>query len=264
MPIKGEITQYLTDAIDRNLADEQVDLVHVSVNPSAHSSALLDAFLTYPNFRITRQNQDLGLYGNFRYLINECKSPFLIFQCADDFQTRDYERLCTQMELNEKSLAIPSWIWQEFNPAIGGHFGEGTHGTYPSLSSKKSRLASCEIAEPSWIFGVWKSDYLKSIFPIEDFDWLDFFLLQKTLCLDEVIIVETPTNLVIGTWNWAKKSPHTVDPLGPQPLNWSLRFIQLFFQYRVYLHPGVANRWIKRIILINIRSYYVRKNKRAQ
>lgn len=264
MPLKGEITQYLTDAIDRNLADDRVDLVHVSVNPSAHSSALLDTFLKHPKFRITRQNQDLGLYGNFRYLINECKSPFLIIQCADDLQTKDYEKLCTQLNLSGKSLAIPTWYCQEFNPSYDGHYGGQTPGTYPSLSSKKGRLASCEFAQPSWIFGLWRSIYLKSIFPSQDFDWLDYFLLQKTLCLDEVIIVETPTKLVIGTWNWANKSPHTVDPFGPRPLNWSLRFMRLFFEYKVYLYPGIAKRWIKRIVLINFRSFYVRTRKRAE
>jgi glycosyltransferase involved in cell wall biosynthesis len=264
VPIKGEITTYLSDAIKLNLANDQVQLVHVSVNPSIHNSEPLDRFLANPKFRVTHQNQDLGLYGNFRFLINECKAPFLVFQCSDDLQTIEYEILCTQLKLNGKSLAIPTWKWQEFNPSIGGHFGNETHGTYPSLSSKKSRLASCEFAEPSWIFGIWRSDYLKSNFPLENFDWLDYFLLQKSLCLDEVIVVETASNLVIGTWNWAGKSPHTVELSGPRPLSWSLRFMRLFLQYKVYLHPGVAYLWIKRILIINVRSYLVRKNKRAR
>jgi hypothetical protein len=260
IPYRGEVNDLLLVAIQKNLSNPYVGRVHVSVNPSEFGTEELEPFRDNQKFTLTLQTENLGLYGNFRYLVNSAVTPFIVFQCGDDVQTDDYSKMVKQLNLDNKALAIPEWCWREFNPSKGGHYGEEEAGVYPSLTSRRSRFLSCEIAEPSWIFGVWRTNYLKSIFPSNDFDWLDFFLLQKSLCENQVVRVETNTRLVIGTWRWANKVPHSVSRSGPKAYDWSKRFMTLFLLHGVFWHPVVSINWVKRLIIIAIRARKLRQD----
>ena len=263
IPYRGEVNELLLSVIEKNLSNPIVDRVHLSVNPSGFGTEDFDSFRNNQKFKMTLQSEDLGLYGNFRFLVKSAISPFLVFQCGDDVQTENYSEMVSQLKLNNKALAIPTWCWKEFNPSKSGHYGEEIHGVYPFLNSRRSRFESCEVAEPSWIFGVWRTQYLKSIFPAGNFDWLDFYILQKSLCDNQIVNVETESKLVIGTWKWANKVPHSVVGSGPRASEWAKRFMFLYFSYGVFWHPFISVKWLRRLIIIAVRSRILRRESSA-
>lgn len=255
------MTPHVKEQVEAALANTFVNQIHISVNPSQAFCDLSDVLFLSPRIRITLQKYDLGLYGNFRFLIQSATAPYIAIQCADDQQTADYQNVCLALRKSSCVLGIPTWHWSEFDPQKGGHFGAPKDGVYPNTESKNALLLDAEKAEPSWIFGIWESEYIKEHFPKEDFDWLDFYLLQKVCCDERVKRIETVTPLIIGTWNWAGKSPHSVDPLGPFAKTWSLKFLGLWFEKKLFRHPLITYKWLRRLVIINVRASSQRMKK---
>ncbi len=190
-----------------------VDEILVGINPDGWSAcSLLEPFLVDSRIRIFHHEKDLGLYGNFRFLLMQSKSEFFSWLCTDDRASESTLDLLSEIEKDFLNLVIPTWKWAEYNPDTLSHsLDDAKPGNYPSISSPDSTLKSIIYCEPSWIFGIWRTSYLSSIFPKGDFDWLDTYLLQKVILTRKVAHINVQDPMIIGTWHWKNKIASSVN-----------------------------------------------------
>ena len=119
----------------------------------------------------------------------------------------------------------------------------------PLLETFADRVYSAAKAEPSWIFGLWRAKYLNEIFPDDDFDWLDLYLLQKALQQQKVGYITTESSTKIGTWNTSVKTPYAVKAGKPNPRR-ILR--EMICQFPWVLSGGscAAYIWLRQIVVL--------------
>lgn len=216
IPSRG-INPSLYRVIEHALSLE-VDEIVVGINPTGREKVNLLKY-SDPRLKIHFHSRDLGLYGNFRFLAQESHSTYFSWLCTDDALSPDVPMMLKSFEDSSINLIIPSWVWVEYHPQDAIRFELSTQvpGTYPDMKTNGSAFLSALHSEPSWIFGVWRTEYLQNIFPRCDFDWLDTHLLQKVLLTGKVSVVSVPTPTLIGTWHWANKVPNSVSQKGHNP-----------------------------------------------
>lgn len=158
---------------------------------------------------VTVQPKNLGLYGNFRWLLYKASSRYFMWLAEDDEPTLDVDRLCQILHQKpDCQLAVPTQQLWEYSEEFG-HFRFLGDLPIPEGSGKSNSwsLTMGALPEPSWIFGVWRREYLAAIFPRSDFDWLDSLLLIQTLTQGAVVHVQTSPARIGAVIN---KRPHTV------------------------------------------------------
>lgn len=215
-----------------------VDEILVGINPGGEEVGGLSRYED-PRLKITFHENNLGLYGNFRFLVRQANSVFFSWLCTDDLTSTDVPNLLRDYHESDDNLIIPSWFWAEYNPQ-GKNFFDLTNkmiGTLPDLSTSRTTVDSALHSEPSWIFGIWRTTYLQSIFPKRNFDWLDTYLLQKALLSRKVSLMSVENPTIIGTWHWANKVPNSVSHKGHNP--WMAIFHQVTLLPRLIVKsPG--------------------------
>jgi hypothetical protein len=239
------------------------DEIIVAINPGGEAIDDLSKY-SDPRLRITFHEEDLGLYGNFRFLVEQANSEFFSWLCTDDLISPDIPRLLRGLHGTSDNLIIPSWYWAEYN-SQGNNLFDLTNkkeGTWPNLSSSRTIVQSALHSEPSWIFGIWRTRYLQSIFPSRNFDWLDTHLLQKVLLSEKVSVISTANPTIIGTWHWAAKLPSTVSQKGHSP--WMAIFHQVTLMPRIIL-KSPTSFWSAvlrlRFLIMSARSMNKNKSK---
>lgn len=216
----------------RHALSLNVDEILVGINPGGDRSDLPLPY-TDTRLKIFYHAQDIGLYGNFRFLCENSQSVFFAWLCTDDLLSPDVPQALKNFESSSTNLVIPSWNWAEYRPDQGFAFDVGNQipGTYPRLETPKLRVDSALHCEPSWIFGIWRTSYLNKIFPKRNFDWLDTYLLQRVMLTKQIVLLKVATPTLIGTWNWANKIPNSVTPKGHNPF--------LAIMYQLKLLPSI-------------------------
>jgi len=211
IPSRG-ITKSLVSTIEKVIKISIVDRIVVSINPTDTNFCSLDQLPIDDRIQYHIQKVDLGLYGNFRFLLNSAQSKYFMWLCTDDAPTTNLELVLKSAEDHHLYLAIPNWSWAEYDPLNCTHSVIRKSGWLPDMDNPTSLVDSAVFAEPSWIFGIWNREFLGSIFPVKNFDWLDVHILQCALLSKKVGAVAADTEMIIGTWEWANKRPNSVKP----------------------------------------------------
>jgi hypothetical protein len=173
----------------------------------------------------------------------------------------DVPNLLRDYHESEDNLIIPSWFWAEYNPQEKGFFDftNKIKGTLPDLSTSRTIVDAALHSEPSWIFGIWRTTYLQSIYPKRNFDWLDTHLLQKALLSRKVSLMPVENPTIIGTWNWANKVPNSVSHKGHNP--WMAIFHQVTLLPSLILqNPGSFWSIVLRIRFLFISARAMNRN----
>lgn len=245
IPSRGTSTSLLR-AIKIACASRAREII-VSINPGEMSLNVLD-FAEDSRIKVYFNPLDIGLYGNFRRLIELSTSKYFVFQCIDDEITQNLDVVIEEMEVKKSQFCIPNYVLLEYNPTSLIFFGEEKSGRLPDLNSKSARYKESIYAEPSWIFGVWNLRFIRDIFPGHDFDWLDCILLSKAI-RDDAITIEVSNPTIIGTWRWSNKAPHSVNPNGHNPFPAIYAYLSMssdFFK----LNPSLLLHLFRRIFQI--------------
>jgi|LauGreDrversion4_1035100.scaffolds.fasta_scaffold12367_1 hypothetical protein len=216
IPSKG-INESLVRVLRIALSNSAVEKILVGINPGSVSTEIPLNLMNDPRVAITFHSEDLGLYGNFRYLVTSTTTRYFMWLCTDDSPTSEIGKLLNLAASEDYFLVIPSWDWAEYYPDDKSHSSERQPGPQPLLISNKSIAESAIYAEPGWIFGLWNTKYLVSIFPNRNFDWLDVHILQRVLTTKRVGLVVVNDRATIGTWIWANRPPNSVNPKGHSP-----------------------------------------------
>jgi len=261
--ISPSLIRVLRTAVKLSIVDE----ILVGINPGSGDLSTLEEFRADGRVRIVMHKKNLGLHGNFRSLVQMATSDFFLWHCIDDQISTSLINQSQFWRDSEIKLYIPSWVWSEYDPETLSFDDKTTvQGVYPSLKSPKEIIRSAIYAEPSWIFGIWNTKYLKSIFPTHDFDWLDVYLLQRVVLDLGVSVCEVADPTIIGTWHWANKIPHAVNGIRHNPAR------ALLYQFRiapriVFIYPPGIRLCISRAKSLVIQSKKMNallKNERSE
>lgn len=188
--------------------------VHLSVNqPGIESEKYHELATIDSRISVTCQPKNLGLYGNFRFLVENSKLDYFAWHAYDDriSPATISNALSKIASTSNSTLAVIPYELQECLLDPLRWEGERLPGVLPITSDRREIFSSALNAEPSWIFGIWKSGYLKSIYPKRDFDWLDSYILYRALIEAKVVVVDDSEPMTIGTWTRLNKIPNSVN-----------------------------------------------------
>lgn len=216
--------------------------VHVSVNRLLSPDEFQQILALDSRIRITHREGNLGLYGNFRFLVLSCQADYLALVADDDCPSEEAFQsfLCLDLEQRRgKKLFIQKYVLQEcaFNPTRW--FGEIHQGREFDTSSTLTFHKLILNPEPSWIFGIWDSAYLRQIFPKRNFDWLDSYLLGRAISQNVVLSLHNLEPQIIGTWKWLGKEPTSVNGKFHSGFGWLSYFLLFALKSKLI----VSLRW---------------------
>lgn len=189
----------------------------ISINPGDIGVEIPAIYLEASNFKFIWQKVDLGLYGNFRFLLQSAENELFCWFCVDDNVSKDISDICKHAVDTQSDLTIPSWQLDEYDMKSARYEGKPKFGELPDLTNIYTRVLASLNIDPSWMFGVWKTSYLKNIFPKENFDWLDCDILQEVLLNGKVSIFNSVNPALIGTHYTFNRRPNAVNSRGHSP-----------------------------------------------
>jgi hypothetical protein len=189
----------------------------ISINPGNTDIEIPSKYLNLPNFRFVWQNDDLGLYGNFRFLLENANSQLFCWFCVDDNISGDIYEICNYAIHAEQDLTVATWQLDEYDMTTARFYGSPRFGDLPDLTNKYTKVCASLNIDPSWMFGVWKTSYLQNIFPKKDFDWLDCDILQEVLLNGKTSIFKSANPALIGTHYNLNRQPNAVNNRGHSP-----------------------------------------------
>jgi hypothetical protein len=189
----------------------------VSINPGYTDVEIPSTYLEAPNFKFIWQKDDLGLYGNFRFLLQNSETQLFCWFCVDDNVSGSLGDICEYAIDTHSDLTISCWQLDEYDLESAQYEGNARFGILPDLTNSYTRVLASLNIDPSWMFGVWKTSYLKEIFPKNDFDWLDCDILQEVLLKGKVSIFTSAKPALIGTHYKLNRQPNAVALRGHSP-----------------------------------------------
>lgn len=260
IPIRGNLG-FIEHLIELALSFDFVEMVHIGVNPTSINLDLHRRFSRNKRVKFSFHTTDIGLYGNFRFLARNCTSAKFMWWCFDDRISSDLQSLFDFAESSSRGLTLGKFDLQEFDPSSLEYFGKRIEGSLPRTETEFHRLTSALNCDPSWIFGVWDAEYLREIFPKNDFDWLDSYLLFETLIRDEVQIAPDVSPSTIGTLRHLGKVPHSVSPGGHEAAGIIFRLLR---RIPSYVKSGrLFMSYLRELINLAMSARHYRKIKRG-
>ena len=256
IPFRGDV-KCIIPLVKRALSYDFVGSIHVAINPQSTNIQYLDSFLDNKKVRISIHNSNIGLYGNFRFLVNHSNCEFFMFWCYDDRVTADLRNYLRFAQKSQAGLCVGSFQTMNFEADTLKHTGVPIPVELPDVDSHESLLLNALVADPSWIFGIWKASYLKRVFPRFDYDWLDASILIKAGVDQEIVfyLLEHPNT--IGTFPSNKKTPHSVKPGGHRARH-AILYQLLFFRF-YFFNRRLARPFLRRILNLFFVARHYRK-----
>lgn len=198
--------------------------IHVSINAftgelsetSGIKDLVLDNLVT-----ITIHRENLGLYGNFRFLAQQCRTEFFAWVPLDDCPPIELVRLLSnsdKSDLNADLFYTRHVLIETQDPTA-----RECSNLDMSRAHQPIDLAKAYSPDPSAIFGVWRTSWLTDNFPRRDFDWLDTHLLSTAILLGRVALKDG----VRGIGLQPGRTPHSVNGKFHSPIGWSVSTLRL-------------------------------------
>lgn len=224
-------------AIERAIQLPGVSVIHLSVNNPGLLSQQFESLTSMdPRVRVSLQRHNLGLYGNLRFLAQSASEPHFSWVAADDILSKDFLEAFQNTESPTK-LSISNFVHQNCvrNAAIEWDSQSTVSGWWPQPRSDGNWEYFS--TEPSWIFGIWDTAYLKRIFPSRNYDFLDTILLATVLFDNEITVLHVENPSVIGLW--PNRAPNHVNGKYHGFARWSLEALTLLVSRK----PFAALAW---------------------
>ena len=164
---------------------------------------------------------NIGLYGNFRFLVDRVKTSHFAWVALDD--------------VPPVSLLLSWEPRQDVDLSIGEVeirvFQGGAHGALLGSITTEDFFSGNPLSlHPSFIFGVWRTDFVKAVWPAQNMDWLDTYLLLRVRTEGRAQVICDIEPWVIGS---SSKRPHKVNGRFLNPIKWCVQV----------LRSGSPNQW---------------------
>lgn len=176
-----------------------------------------------PRVKVKLQPKDLGLYGNLRFLSKISSEPWTIFCALDDQLSAEIlDALATTRLPSGANLIVFDQVLCEVCVEDDGTYSVVEVGTkiaeFAGKSSGQAIEWQCLEPPPAWIFGLWRTHYLRDIFPRLDFNWLDTMILSRAIAEQSVYHQSMPKPARIGFLR--DRPPHPVGKNWRNPFGW--------------------------------------------
>ncbi|MDJ0387775.1 glycosyltransferase family 2 protein [Roseomonas sp. E05] len=128
-----------------------------------------------PRVTVIRQPENLGICGNFRFVLMQADSPYFMWACHDDVWAPDFIRKNLE-NLRAHPTAVVST--SRVVMAWPGGRQEMSNGTFALRGTQQERLARFlwDPGEVSRFYGVFRTEALKRSFPADidvfGYDWI--------------------------------------------------------------------------------------------
>jgi hypothetical protein len=160
---------------------------------------------------------DLGLYGNFKFLLDNIQTTHFMWVALDDFPPKD--------------LLANNWIAPQLSDLTIGtielvNYSDKGFGSRIETISP-SKFFKCDELQihPGFVFGVWRTEFLKKNWPKKSMDWLDTYVLFCARKFGKVQVSYDVGSWVIG---YSQKSPHRVNGVFHNPLRWFRAVLKVY------------------------------------
>lgn len=251
IPVKGSVT-LARDTVLHCLSSLDASKITVSVNGATTEQrpGFLDLEKIDPRVSVLIQRKDLGLYGNMRFLVEEASRPWLQIVAVDD---RPDFSVVTGRRSNiagkHPALIVGPQVVTEValetkSDNFSIVFGRPLR---PVVTEEKAQVFLTEgvtglDAPTSWIFGLWRSEVIKAIFPKTDFNWLDSFLVAEAIARDGLIYVPICSGKsVIG--KWPGRPPNAVGKSAWTPVGWLFHSLLSASQRKRFGSRAIVGNW---------------------
>lgn len=212
------------------IKSQALSSITVSVN---HPSGSREDFLSLEDLdrqvKVSLQDSDLGLYGNFRFLAGVATKPWLIICAIDDhLPSRVIDGLAEEKIPRDTNLVIfQQQVWEQVRDSTGRyHMLELSHSVADLEFSHGSKVNWDPVEPPpSWIFGLWRTSFFDATFPRSDFNWPDTYLVSSALFTNSVRYFESGIPASIGFV--PGRPPHAVGSSWTNPFGWLLHMALL-------------------------------------
>lgn len=201
----------------------------VSVNSASSDSGArsADAFRGM-NCRVYLHGHNKGLYGNFKFILDSVETSHFMWVALDDFPPEQLLsgdwKPSSVSDLTIGNLAVTEFLTSGYGKLLE--------------SVPVSTFFECDPLQihPGYVFGVWKTEFVRSIWPRNSMDWLDTYLLLCARTSGKVESLSDSGPWIIGH---SLKSPHKVNGWFLNPLSWGFEVLRLYGwkqPLKVYFH----------------------------
>ncbi len=225
-------------------------LVSINDAPEANNRMVLDRAKRL-SASIFFQEHNIGLYGNFRFLMGKASSPHFMWVALDDQPPSQW--LNDEFSGYDADLEVCELVLKEF---VNNELGT----TKFSFSPDKYFFGSSPFEiQPGYIFGVWKTEFLKRIWPEKTMDWLDSYILLVARLEGRVAVAPSEFRSTIG---YAEKAPQRVNGKFHNPFGWAMtviRFMRFGRPFSMYWEFLSSLRVRSRFSIGELFEYLVRR-----
>ena len=202
--------------------------IHVSVNAAGRTrlTKTQQDELLEQGIRASFHAHNIGLYGNFRFLADACEEKYFFWLPLDDcppLELFSYLQSNARFGLDFDLMVCNHSLIETQDPS-----DEDCLSCKDSLGESPFRENSPFSPDPSGIFGVWRSRWLKEIFPHSYFDWLDTYILSKTALSGNIFHLDATRGIGFDP----NRVPHSVNGSYHSPNGWILRTLLLALRHR--------------------------------
>jgi len=162
------------------------------------------------------QSSNIGLYENFEFLLRKSKSTYFMWVAIDDEPPSKWIR--EDFGEGDPDLRVCRLDLREFE---NNKLGEVKFTFSPQKYFFES--SPFEI-QPGFIFGVWRTEFLKKIWPSKSMDWLDSYILLAVRLEGDVGLASSDVYSSLGHTD---KPPKRVNGKFHNPIGWALAVIRL-------------------------------------
>lgn len=151
--------------------------------------------------------EQISLYSNFRKLIDHSRADWLSICADDDSKPKDFFNNTEHHGASSINLIVPPVELRKY------HRDEGVFGKdiFMECSRPQEGLGPLDISKevwPTWVFGIWRGEWIRQEFPRVDFDWLDCAIVHRAIMENAVA--------------WASDAQPMICGYDPDRPNWSV------------------------------------------
>jgi glycosyltransferase involved in cell wall biosynthesis len=159
-----------------------VDLIHISDNASTDKTSEIGRMIatSYERVLYTRHPSNLGISGNFGFVLQQARTEYFMWLAADDYIEPTYvERMLAELQADPGLVACVSralFLRSDGTTRMA-------EGTYPLLCDRISNLAAylSNPADNSRSYGIYRTQVLQKSFPPRYFHAYDWAYVAGTL-----------------------------------------------------------------------------------
>lgn len=255
------------ETVHRAINLPAVNNIFVSINDDYRNKfEYLELESLDPRVKIFTQESNLGLWGNFQFLVHNSKSEYFAWICVDDQphqgMFKNFEACVTKNP--EKSLFVGAQVLKKFSPETLT-WNNLEKNIDLEIDINKLTFSTAIQIPPSMIFGIWRKDDLETLVThMAKFDWGDSLVLAQLFMQNKIALIPNSGKSIIGVWNLGKRDFPSLNRKWPNPLPSTISLVIFWNKWstkncgdNLKLLLVIYERW--KLTAVVFASYFLKK-----